>query len=152
MKKSKFSINREDPEMRSLVQRTDHKVLAVWAKECAERILPVFEKEYPEDRRPKIALETLMEWIDTGKFKMSVIRKASLDSHAAAKEIWNDSPAASVAHACGQAVATAHVKTHAYGPAIYGQQAIFRATAGDEVEVKKERDWQFNSLVKLSSL
>lgn len=45
---------------------------------------------------------------------MADIRKASLNSHAAAREVGEDSPARSAARACGQAVATAHVLRHAY--------------------------------------
>ncbi|OGB63001.1 hypothetical protein A2X44_03250 [candidate division CPR3 bacterium GWF2_35_18] len=42
---------------------------------------------------------------------MAVIRKASLDSHAAARDVGEDNPARSSARSAGQAVATAHVKT-----------------------------------------
>ena len=122
--KSKFSIAHEDEEMLELVRKSDHKTLALWAIECAERVMPYFEEKYPQDQRPRQAIETLRTWIDTGVFKMAVIRKASLDSHAAAREVGEDSPARAVARAAGQAVATAHVPRHAYGPAIYAQQAI----------------------------
>lgn len=146
MKKGKFSIAQKDEEMWELIRETDKKTLAVWALDCAKRVLPYFEKARPKDRRPQVALETLQTWIKTGEFKMSVIRKASLDSHAAARDVGEDSPARSAARACGQAVATAHVKTHAYGPAIYAQQAVFRATNSLE-EVQKERDWQRKKLL-----
>ncbi len=75
---------------------------------------------------------------------------ASLDSHAAAKEIGNDSPAASAAHAAGQAVATAHVPLHALGSANYALQALYRDSNAEEVEeiLKKERAWQMEHLVQ----
>ena len=79
MEKSKFSIARKDDEMLELVSRTAHTILALWAIDCAERVLPYFEETYPQDRRPRQAIETLKTWIDTGVFKMAVIRKASLD-------------------------------------------------------------------------
>jgi len=63
------------------------------------------EEKYPKDLRPRKALETLKKWIDTGVFKMAVIRKASLDAHSAAREVGGDSPARSAARSCGQAVA-----------------------------------------------
>ncbi len=148
MKRPTFSIAHKDEEMVDLVQETDQKILARWAIACAERVLPFFENEFPNDHRPRKALETLQSWIDTGVFQMSVIRGASLASHAAAREVGTDSPARSAARAAGQAVATAHVKAHAYGSAIYAQQAIFRASeiAIAEKEVTKERDWQFKRL------
>ncbi|MDQ6834355.1 MAG: hypothetical protein M3008_13245, partial [Chloroflexota bacterium] len=81
-------------------------------------------------------------------FTMSVIRKASLDAHAAARDVGEDSPARSAARAAGQAVATAHVPRHALGPAIYGQQAIYRATDSEDA-VKRERNWQYQRLLRL---
>ena len=151
MKRPKFSINHKDDEMQKLVSQTDQKTLALWAIDCAERVMPYFEDKFPKDRRPRQALETLKNWIATGEFKMSVIRKASLDSHAAARDVGTDSPARSAARAAGQAVATAHVPRHAYGPAVYAQQAVFRASEPAEAEaaVANERDWQYKRLLEL---
>jgi hypothetical protein len=146
MRKLKFSINKADPEMMKLIENCDKKVLAEWAIVCAKRVLPYFKTECPYDLRPQEALVTLKDWIKTGKFSMEFIRKASLDSHRAAKEIGNVTPGASVAHACGQAVATAHVARHAYGSAIYAQQAIFRKTNSVE-KADDERNWQYKKLL-----
>ena len=112
MKKSKFSIAHKDDALAELVSNTDHKTLAVWAIDCVERVMPYFEEQHPEDHRPRQAIETLQTWINTGVFKMAVIRSASLTSHAAAREVAEDNAARSVARAAGQAVATAHVPTH----------------------------------------
>ncbi len=152
MKKSKFSLTRyKDERIVELVRKTDHKTLAVWAIDCAERVLPYFEEKYPEDHRPRNAIETLQTWINTGVFKMAVIRKASLASHAAAREVGEDNAARSAARAAGQAVATAHVPTHSIGPAIYALQAIYRATDSSDVDaaVAKERAWQYQHLLEL---
>lgn len=151
MKKSRFSIAHKDEEILELVNNTDHKTLAVWAIDCAERVMPFFETRYPKEHRPRRALETLQEWIDTGVFKMAIIRKASLDSHAAAREVGEDNPARSAARAAGQAVATAHVPRHSYGSAVYAQQAIYRAIDPKRADaaVAKERDWQYKHLLKL---
>ena len=148
MEKSKFSITRKDEEMLELVSKTDHKTLALWAIDCAERVIPYFEEKHRQDHRPRQALETLKIWIDTGVFQMAVIRKASLDAHAAAREVGEDSPARSAARAAGQAVATAHVPRHAYGPAMYAQQAIYRATNSMDA-VESERNWQYQHLLDL---
>jgi len=108
MPKSAFSLSREAGSYSAIVEQTDHKVLAAWAMACAERVMPCFEAAFPDDRRPRRALETLQAWIDTGEFSMAVIRKASLDAHAAARGVGENSPARSAARAAGQAVATAH--------------------------------------------
>ena len=151
MERKKFTITHKDEEMLELVKNTDHKILAVWAIECAERVLPYFEEKYPEDHRPRHAIEALQAWIQTGVFKMAVIRQASLASHAAARDVGEDHAARSAARAAGQAVATAHVPRHAYGPAVYAQQAIYRATNPSEADaaIAKERDWQYKHLLDL---
>ena len=148
MERPKFSITHKDESMVELVRKTDHKTLAIWAIDCAERVMPYFEEKYPQDHRPRQALETLQTWIETGVFQMAVIRKASLDAHAAAREVGEDSPARSAARAAGQAVATAHVPRHAYGPAMYAQQAIYRATNSMDA-VESERNWQYQHLLDL---
>jgi hypothetical protein len=137
--------------MLALVQDTDQKTLAVWAIDCAERVMPYFEETHPDDQRPRHALEALQAWLQTGIFKMAIIRKASLDAHAAAREVGADTAARSAARAAGQAVATAHVPRHAYGPAIYAQQAIFRASHPTEAEAAaaRERNWQYAHLLQL---
>lgn len=90
MEKSKYSVTHKDESMVELVRITDHKALAVWAIDCVERVLPYFEDKYPEDRRPRNAIETLQTWINIGVFRMDVIREASFASHAAAREVGED--------------------------------------------------------------
>jgi hypothetical protein len=109
MEKSKFSIAHEDEEIIELMNKTEHKILARWAIDCTERVMPYFEEKYPHDNRPSHAIETLKLWIDTGIFRMGIIRRASLDAHVVAREVGENSPARSAARAAGQAVATAHV-------------------------------------------
>ena len=126
----------------------DKKILALWAIDCCNRVLPYFEQIYPNDRRPREALETLKTWLDTETFKMSVIRKASLDAHAAAKEVKEDY-AKYIAHAAGQAVATAHVPTHALGCSVYCIRAV--ATYSDNITdgLINEKNWQLQQLQKI---
>jgi hypothetical protein len=126
----------------------DHKALALWAAECAERVLPLFEEKYPDDTRPRDAIRVLREWASTGKFSMRVIRGASLAAHAAAREVAEEDNAARyAARAAGQAVATAHVPTHAIGPALYAYKVV-AATHPQDVKaaIAKEQDWQFKHL------
>jgi hypothetical protein len=113
--------------------------------------MPYFEDKFPEDPRPRKAIETLQNWIKTGTFKMSIIRGASLASHAAAWDVGKDNAARSAAHAAGQAVATAHVPTHSMGSAIYALQAVYRASDSSDAEaaVAREREWQYVHLLEL---
>lgn len=148
-KRPKFSLAHKDERIVELVNKTDHKTLALWAIDCVERVMPYFEEKYPEDGRPRKAIEALLKWIRTGIFKMADVRKASLDAHAAAREVGEDNAARSVARAAGQAVATAHVPTHSIGAANYALQAIYRASNSSEAAVAEERDWQYQHLFRL---
>ena len=152
MGKPTFSLTTyKDPETVELVSKTDHKTVAVWAIDCVERVMPYFEGKYPQDHRPRQAIETLQTWIETGVFKMAVIRKASLNAHAAAREVGEDNAARSVARAAGQAVATAHVPMHALGAANYALQAVHRAASPSDADaaVAQEQAWQYQHLLEL---
>jgi hypothetical protein len=132
--------------------RTDHQIfqpdkeaLALWALDCAERVLPLFEENYPDDERPRKALETLKVWMDTSLFRMAVIRRASLDAHAAAKDAKEDY-AKYAAHAAGQAVATAHVPTHVLGSSVYAIRAVAAYSGNVDDGLIRERSWQLQRL------
>ena len=113
--------------------------------------MPYFEEEHSEDQRPRKAIEALEKWINNSIFNMADIRKAALDSHAAAREVGEDNAARSATRAAGQAVATAHVPAHSVGAANYSLQAIYRATnsCGADAAVAKERSWQYQHLLEL---
>jgi hypothetical protein len=137
--------------MAELAAQTDHTTLAIWAIDCAGRVLHYFEENFPGDPRPRVALNVCREWATTGLFSMKVIRGASLAAHAAARDAGEDSAARSAARAAGQAVATAHVRTHCRGAALYAQQAVWRAAGpqGADAAAAKERDWQYGHLLAL---
>lgn len=127
--------------------KSDQQAMALWALECAERVLSLFEEAAPQDERPRRAIEVGREWVRTGVFSMPVIRGASLAAHAAAKDLKEHEAACFAAHAAGQAVATAHVPQHAYGGAYYALKAIAAqtmatGTADVEMNLVQERNWQ----------
>lgn len=120
----------------------DHKLLALWAADCAEHVLPYFKEKYPEDNRPRKAIEACRTWARTGVLKMADVRRDSLAAHAAAREAEEDSVARFAARAAGQSVATAHVPSHAIGAAWYGVKAA------EAAGVAGEREWQYRRLPK----
>jgi hypothetical protein len=129
--------------------RVEQRSLAKWAADCAERVLPLFERAFPHDDRPREAIATLDRWIQTGEFKMSVIRGASLGAHAAARSAMPNEAVTFAARAAGQAVGTAHVTQHAYGAALYALKAIVAQTADPQAaaaKVNAERNWQSRRL------
>jgi len=127
--------------------KEDQRLMASWAADCARRVLPLFEKAYPEDYRPRKAIETCRTWVRTGVFEMAVIRGSSLAAHAAARIAKENDAACFAARSAGQGVATAHVPQHAYGAAYYALKAIAAADpANAGVKVEKERNWQARRL------
>ncbi len=136
-------------EIEVLARSVEQRTLAIWAAECAESALPLFEKGRPEDSRPRQAIEKLRDWIGTGEFRMNDIRRASLNAHAAARSAPENSSARFAARACGQAVATAHVKAHSIGAAWYAAKAVW-AEGGGVNDVGAEREWQLHMLMRLS--
>ena len=148
MKKSKMLSKDYYAEFFELVSKTNHKTLGIWAADCAERVLPYFEKKHPEDTRPRKAIETLRKWVRTGVFHMAEVRGASLAAHAAAREVAEDDAARSAARAAGQAMATAHVPRHSIAAAIYAATAIRDATGSMDKAIG-ERDWQYQHLIEL---
>jgi len=151
MKKRKMAVTSMDKPIADLAGRTDHKTLATWALDCAERVLPFFENKYSEDDRPRQAIEAGRTWVRTGVFKMADIRRDALGSHAAAREVKEDNAACSAARAAGQALATAHVPAHALAAAIYAATAVRDVTNPDDADAAtvKEREWQYQHLLQL---
>jgi hypothetical protein len=90
-----------------------HRALALKAAGQARRVLPVFEKEHPDDDRPRQALAAIEAWA-RGKLELSMVetRKLSLAAHAAARAARTDA-ARFAARAAGQAVAVWHAPGHA---------------------------------------
>ncbi len=127
--------------------KEDQRLLAIWAIDCAERVVPLFEAVCPQDDRPRMAIEIGREWVRTGIFSMPIIRGASLAAHAAAKDVAENASACCAAHAAGQAVATAHVPQHAYGGAYYALKALAASDPENaERNIARERAWQSQHL------
>ncbi|MGE5457163.1 MAG: putative immunity protein [Methanococcaceae archaeon] len=101
-----------------------HKLFGFKAAIEAGRVLKFFEKERPDDTRPREAIEAIKAWAeDSRTLSMKEVRKLSLDAHAAARDVKSD-VAKFAARAAGQAVGTWHVPTHALGAFGYAGRAI----------------------------
>jgi hypothetical protein len=118
----------------------DHKLLTIWASDCAERVLINFEILCPQDERPRKAIDAARAWTH-GMIKVGDARDAAFASHAAARDISN--PAAKyAARAAGHAAAAAHVVSHAYYAAEYAVKAFIAAQEIDK-SGNEERKWQY---------
>lgn len=123
------------------LQDTDHRLLAVWAADCAEHVLPLFEQARPDDDRPRRAIEQTHAWV-RGEIKMTEARMAAFAANAAAREV--SGAAKEAAHAAGQAVAVAHVAAHELGAAAYAIRAVRAAAPKDQRDEagRLECQWQ----------
>ena len=48
VERAKFSLTHKDDVMVELVSKTDHKILALWAIDCAERVMPYLRQSIPK--------------------------------------------------------------------------------------------------------
>lgn len=125
--------------------------LAQWAFLCGQHVLPFFIASCPDEHRPEKALKILGEWIAERGPNLAEIREASLESHAAARSCIAVG-ASYAAHACGQAVATAHVAAHAFRCAFYAVRASSVHSENPGGSAILEKKWQLDQLKKLVSV
>ena len=150
MKRTKFIDASVNKSITELVKKSDHKILAIWAADCTERVLHYFEEKNRNDDRPRKAIQACREWARTGIFRMTDVRSVALAAHAAAREVEENSAARFAARAAGQAMATAHVPTHSIAAAWYAAKTIWAADPQNaEDNIAKERDWQYLHLLEL---
>lgn len=119
----------------------DHWLLALWAAECAEHVLPLFEAVRPDDPRPRRAIELARSWV-RGEIGMQVARTSAGKANTAARDLTGAPRFA--AYAAAQAANVAHVAAHELGAAAYAVKAV-RAAApkGDAAAAgRAECRWQ----------
>ncbi len=118
----------------------DRRVLAVWAADCAERTLSLFEAQALCDTRPRDAIDGLRAFA-CGEMRIGKVRALSARAHAAAREI-GDPAAVAAARAAGQAAGVAHMAAHARGAAAYAAKAAGLAAPHEPTAVADEVRWQ----------
>lgn len=127
------------------LQDADHYLLALWAADCAQHVLHLFESAQPSDPRPRQAIEQIRAWA-RGEVTMSQSRAAGGHAMAAARELHG--AARYAAYAAGQAAAVAHVAAHELGAAAYAIKAVQAAAPKEESESagRRECQWQREQL------
>ena len=125
----------------------DLRLVGLWAAECAERVLPLFESKAPTDVRPREAIEDIRAFARGGK-RTARLRSLALAALAAAREV-GDPVATAAARAAGLAASSAYMHPlatldqakHALGPAVYGARARELAAADDPGAGDEEIRW-----------
>lgn len=126
------------PQTLSEVER---RIVAVWAADCAERVIGVFEAEAPWDPRPRGAIARARAF-GRGELNVSEEIRRRFAGAAAARAV--SSPAAAAARAAGQAAAVPHMGAHALGAAAYAAKAVGLAAPERPEAVDEEIDWQLS--------
>ena len=127
------------------LQDADHHLLALWAADCAQHVLHLFEEIQPHDDRPRRAIELARAWT-RGEVTMTQARTAAGFANAAARELVG--AARHAAYAAAQAAAAAHVAAHELGAAAYAIKAVRAAAPTGESESagRRECQWQREQL------
>jgi hypothetical protein len=114
-------------------------MLAVWAADCAERTLALFEAQAPGDTRPRAAIAGLRAFA-RGELRIGSLRLLAAQAHAAAREV-DDPAATAAARAAGHAAAVAHMAAHARGAPAYAAVARELAAPDDPNAATSEVGW-----------
>ena len=90
-KKNQVLFSKSSEYMQDLIKLFEiqnHRVMALWAFDFASESIAKFEEKYPEEKRPREALEKAKDWA-SGKIKMHLAQRKILDCHAVTKEMEN---------------------------------------------------------------
>ena len=103
------------------LSEAERRVVAAWAADCAERVLPLFEAEAPDDDRARDGIERARAFARGELDAAGEIRRRFVAGRAAQAV---SSPAArAAAWSAGQASGVAHMGAHALGAAAYAAKA-----------------------------
>jgi hypothetical protein len=119
----------------------DHRLLAIWAADCAEHVLHYFEEARPRDERPRRAIDLGRTWA-RGEITWGEARTAAGHANAAARDLTG--AARHAAYAASQAAAVGHVAAHELGAAAYAVKAVWAASSEGERDDagRRECKWQ----------
>ena len=109
-------------DLAMLFREQSHQTMVLWALELAAESVARLEEKYPDETRPREALEAARDWA-AGNIKMRLAQRKILDCHAFAKELDSKEDIA-LCHAVGQACAVVHTAGHAMGYPMYDLSAI----------------------------
>jgi hypothetical protein len=123
------------------------RALGSWAADCAERALPIYEKQPKADSRPRTAIEGIRMFATEGK-RTAQLRSLALAAMAAARDV-NDPAAAAAARAAGLAASSAYTHPlvdvqqtkHIVGPAAYAALALELHQGGNQTIGDAEVRW-----------
>lgn len=125
------------------LSEADRRLVALWAADCAERVLPLFEADADDDR----ARDGIDRTRAFGRGELDTageIRRRFVAGRAAQSAT---APAAvAAARSAGQASGVAHMGAHALGAAAYAAKAAALAAADHDGARLEEVRWQLDHM------
>jgi hypothetical protein len=122
------------------LSEADRRIVALWAADCAERVLVLFETEAPGDPRPREAIARTRAFA-RGELDVATEIRRRFTNGGAARDVRGPA-AVAAARAAGQAAAVAHMGAHALGAAAYAAKAAGLAAPHRPGAVGQEIRWQ----------
>ena len=129
------------PQSLSVANR---RLVAAWAADCAERVLPLFEVEVPSDDRARDAIARAKAFSRGELGAAGEIRKRFVAGRAAG--LARSPAAAAAARAAAQASGVAHMGAHGLGAAAYAAKAAGLAAPHRPRATHDEVAWQLGSM------
>ena len=117
------------------------KLLVEFACRCAEHVLINYEKLYPDDKRPRLAIEAARAFTE-GRGTARAAADAAYAAHAAYAACAAAYAACAAAYTARAAADAAYAAAHAACAAAYAARAAYAADAA-------EKEWQKNTLLAL---
>jgi hypothetical protein len=122
----------------------ERRLVAGWAADCAERVLYVFERENPQDDRPRQLVERARAY-SRGELATAAEIQRRFAGGVSVKDVTTPAAAAAV-RAAGQAVGVCHMGAHGLGAAAYAVGAARLANAHRAAAAEEEVAWQLNHM------
>ena len=135
------------------IETWDEKTVRLFAADCAEKVLPIYESEYPDDDRPRKAIQAARDYAN-GKIKkaarsaawsaaLSAVESAALS--AAESAAW--SAALSAAESASWSAARSAALSAAESASWSAAESAARSAA-ESVARSAAREWQTDQLFK----
>ncbi|MCA0251164.1 MAG: hypothetical protein LCH76_02505 [Actinobacteria bacterium] len=124
------------------LSEADRRAVALWAADCAERVLPLFEAEAPSDGHPADAIARARAF-GRGELDAAGQIRQRFVAGRAAGAVTGPAAVAS-ARSAAQASGVAHMGAHALGAAAYAAKAAGLASGDDAADA--EISWQLDHM------
>jgi hypothetical protein len=131
------------PSPQSLSE-SDRRLVALWAADCAERVLPIFEADAPDVDRPRDAILRARAFARGELDAAGEIRRRFVAGRAASSA--NSPAAVAAARSAAQAAGVAHMGAHALGAAAYAVKAAALQAPEHPDAAADEIAWQLARL------